>query len=93
MCWNQWIEETSFTRLQGTGHPPQISHRENDTHIEPTASLPAVQIQVASSLRAPVSSRIIARRLAEGHLVLRRPLRVLPMTSTHRRLRLEWCHA
>ncbi|GFT57231.1 transposable element Tcb1 transposase [Trichonephila clavipes] len=31
--------------------------------------------------------------LAEGHLGLRHPLRVLPLTSTHRRLRLKWCHA
>ncbi|GFX67924.1 transposable element Tcb2 transposase [Trichonephila clavipes] len=29
-------------------------------------------------------------RLAEGHLGLRRLLRVLPLTPTHRRLRLEW---
>ncbi|GFU40036.1 transposable element Tcb2 transposase [Trichonephila clavipes] len=32
------------------------------------------------------------RRLAEGHLGSRRPLHVLPLTPTHRRLRLEWCH-
>ncbi|GFS81268.1 transposable element Tcb1 transposase [Trichonephila clavipes] len=31
--------------------------------------------------------------MAERHLGSRRPLRVLPLTSTHRRLRLEWCHA
>ncbi|GFV14261.1 uncharacterized protein TNCV_1163841 [Trichonephila clavipes] len=29
---------------------------------------------------------------AEGHLGSRRPLRVLPLTPTHQRLRLEWCH-
>ncbi|GFY26067.1 transposable element Tcb2 transposase [Trichonephila clavipes] len=43
------------------------------------------------SLGTPVSSRTIRRRLAEGHLGSRRPLRVLPLTPTHRRLRLEWC--
>ncbi|GFT02106.1 transposable element Tcb2 transposase [Trichonephila clavipes] len=32
-------------------------------------------------------------RLAEGHLGSRRPLRVLPLTPTHRRLHLEWCRA
>ncbi|GFV12070.1 transposable element Tcb1 transposase [Trichonephila clavipes] len=31
--------------------------------------------------------------LAEGHLGSRRPLRLLPLTPTHRRLRLEWCRA
>ncbi|GFT64277.1 uncharacterized protein TNCV_5134361 [Trichonephila clavipes] len=32
-------------------------------------------------------------KVAEGHLGSRRPLRVLPLTFIHRRLRLEWCHA
>ncbi|GFX85604.1 transposable element Tcb2 transposase [Trichonephila clavipes] len=49
--------------------------------------------QVAPSLWAPVSSRTIRRRLAEEHLVSWCPLHVLPLTPTHRRLRLEWCHA
>ncbi|GFX20109.1 transposable element Tcb2 transposase [Trichonephila clavipes] len=49
--------------------------------------------QIAPSLGAPVSSRTIRRCLAEGHVVSRRPLRVLPLTPTHRRLRLEWCIA
>ncbi|PRD23420.1 UNVERIFIED_CONTAM: Transposable element Tcb2 transposase [Trichonephila clavipes] len=31
--------------------------------------------------------------LAEGHLGSRRPLRVLPLTPTYRRLLLEWCRA
>ncbi|GFT70561.1 transposable element Tcb2 transposase [Trichonephila clavipes] len=38
---------------------------------------------VAPSLGALVSSRTIRRRLAEGHLALWRPLRVLPLTPTH----------
>ncbi|GFX54199.1 transposable element Tcb1 transposase [Trichonephila clavipes] len=42
---------------------------------------------------APVSSRTIRRLLAEGHFGSWRPLRVLPLTPTHRRLRLEWCRA
>ncbi|GFW47815.1 transposable element Tcb1 transposase [Trichonephila clavipes] len=48
---------------------------------------------VAPTLGAPVSSRTIQRRLAEGHFLSRSPLRVLPLTFTHKRLRLEWCHA
>ncbi|GFW89465.1 transposable element Tcb2 transposase [Trichonephila clavipes] len=58
----------------------------------PTASSAAIQAQVAPSLMAPVSSRSIRRHLAEEHLGSRRPLRVLPLTPTHRCLRLEWCH-
>ncbi|GFV77702.1 transposable element Tcb2 transposase [Trichonephila clavipes] len=90
--------EMSFTRRQGSGRHLQTSRRE-DRHIErnacvqPTASSVAIQAQVAPSLGAPVSSRTIRRRLVEGHLGSWRPLRVLPLTPIHRRLRLEWCHA
>ncbi|GFU77558.1 transposable element Tcb1 transposase [Trichonephila clavipes] len=59
----------------------------------PAASSTAIQAQVAPSLGAPASSRTIRRHLAEGHLGSWRALRVLPLTPTHRRLRLEWCHA
>ncbi|GFW73878.1 HTH_Tnp_Tc3_2 domain-containing protein [Trichonephila clavipes] len=68
------------------------SHRE-DRHIvknareQQTALSAAFQAQIAPSLGAPVSSRTIRKRLAEGHLGLRRPLRVLPLTPIHRRLR------
>ncbi|GFS86242.1 uncharacterized protein TNCV_661131 [Trichonephila clavipes] len=43
--------------------------------------------------RGHVSSRIIRSCLAEGHLGSRRSLRVLPLTPTHHRIRLEWCRA
>ncbi|GFW66506.1 transposable element Tcb2 transposase, partial [Trichonephila clavipes] len=58
-----------------------------------TASSAAIQAHVAPSLGTPVSSKTIRRRLAEGHLGSRRPLHMLPLTPTHRRLRLEWCRA
>ncbi|GFX94781.1 HTH_Tnp_Tc3_2 domain-containing protein [Trichonephila clavipes] len=50
----------------------------------PTASSAAIQAQVAPSLGAPVSSRTIRRRLAEGHLGSRRSMRVLPLTPAYR---------
>ncbi|GFT85076.1 transposable element Tcb2 transposase [Trichonephila clavipes] len=87
-----------FTQRPGSGRPRQTSRRE-DHHIvriarvQPTASSAAIQAQVAPSPEASVSSRTIRRRLAEGHLGSRRPLRVLPLTPTHLRLRLEWCRA
>ncbi|GFU11571.1 transposable element Tcb2 transposase [Trichonephila clavipes] len=93
-CWNQWIREISFTRRAGSGRPRQISRREDrhivrNARVQPTASSAAIQAQVAPSLGALVSSRTTRRCLAEGHLGSRRPLRVLPLTPTHRRLRLE----
>ncbi|GFU99012.1 transposable element Tcb2 transposase [Trichonephila clavipes] len=61
--------------------------------IYPNASSAALQAQVAPSLGAHVSSRTIRSHLAEGHLGSRYPLRVLPLTPTHQRVRLKWCHA
>ncbi|GFT93425.1 HTH_Tnp_Tc3_2 domain-containing protein [Trichonephila clavipes] len=86
----------SFTRRSDSGRPRQSSRREDrhmvrNVRVQPTASSAAIQAQVAPSLRAPVSSRTIRRRLADGHLGSRRPLRVQSLTPTHRRLRLEWC--
>ncbi|GFX26889.1 transposable element Tcb2 transposase [Trichonephila clavipes] len=78
------------------GRPRQISRREvrhivRNARAQPTASSAAIQVHVAPSLVAPVSSRTIRRRLAEGHWESRCPLRVLTLMPTHRRLRLEWC--
>ncbi|GFX57210.1 transposable element Tcb2 transposase [Trichonephila clavipes] len=95
------IRDMSFTRRPGSGHLRQISHREDrhivrNARVQLTASSAATQAQVAlkaPSLKDPVSSRTIRRRLAEEHLGSRYPLRVLPLTITHRHLRLEWCRA
>ncbi|GFV33028.1 uncharacterized protein TNCV_1390851 [Trichonephila clavipes] len=43
--------------------------------------------------RGPCDFSNLTKRLAEGHLGSRHPLRVLPLTPTHRHLRLEWCRA
>ncbi|GFT68879.1 HTH_Tnp_Tc3_2 domain-containing protein [Trichonephila clavipes] len=76
---------------------PQANRREHrnirNARVQPTASSATIQAQVAPSLRAPVASRAIRRRLAEGHLGLRRALRMLPLTTTPRGFRLEWCRA
>ncbi|PRD21260.1 UNVERIFIED_CONTAM: Transposable element Tcb2 transposase [Trichonephila clavipes] len=97
-CWDQWIREMSFTRRPGLGRLRQTSRREDchivrNARVQPTASSAVIQAQVVPSLGAPVSSRTIQRYMAEGHLGSRRPLQVLPLTPTHRRLHLEWCYA
>ncbi|GFW49323.1 transposable element Tcb2 transposase [Trichonephila clavipes] len=84
----------SFTRSPGSGRPRQTSRREDhhiirNARVQPAASSATLQAQVAPSLGASVSFQTIRRSLAEGHLGSRRPLRVLPLTPTHRRLRLE----
>ncbi|GFX60245.1 transposable element Tcb1 transposase [Trichonephila clavipes] len=50
--------------------------------------------QTQDALDRPVVDKTATstrRHLAEGHLGSRHPLRVLPLTPTHERLRLEWC--
>ncbi|GFV65376.1 transposable element Tcb2 transposase [Trichonephila clavipes] len=96
--WDQWIRKLLFTRRPGLECPRQTSHREDchivrNVRVQPTASSAAIQAQVAPSLGAPVSSRTIRGSLSSGHLRSRRPLRMLPLTPTHRRLRLKWCRA
>ncbi|GFY15861.1 transposable element Tcb2 transposase [Trichonephila clavipes] len=88
----------SFTRRPDSGRLRQASRREDrhivrNAHVQPAATLAAIQAEVAPSLGTPVSSRTIRRRLAERHLGSRCPIRELPLTPIHRRLRLEWCRA
>ncbi|GFU56304.1 transposable element Tcb2 transposase [Trichonephila clavipes] len=97
-CWNQWIRKMLFTRRPGSGRPRLTSRQENrhvvrNARVQPTASSAAIQAQVVPSLGAPVSSRTMRRCLGEGYSGSRHPLRVLPLTPTDRRLRLEWCRA
>ncbi|GFV87521.1 transposable element Tcb2 transposase [Trichonephila clavipes] len=96
--WDQWIRELSFSRRPGSERPQQTSRRKDrdivrNSRVQSTVSSAAIQAPITFSLGAPVSSRTIRRRLDEGHLGSQRPLRVLLLMPTYRRLRLEWCRA
>ncbi|GFU40606.1 transposable element Tcb2 transposase [Trichonephila clavipes] len=93
-CSDQWIRDNSFTQRPGSGRPRHTSRQENrhivrNARVQLTASSTAIQAQVTPSLGAPACSRTIRRHLAEGYLGSWRPLRVLTLTPTHRRLRFE----
>ncbi|GFU82207.1 transposable element Tcb2 transposase [Trichonephila clavipes] len=88
----------SFIRRPDSRRPQQTSRREDhhivrNARLQPTASSAIIQTQVEPSIGTSMCSRAIQRRLAEGHLGSRLPLRVLPYTPSYRRLHLEWCHA
>ncbi|GFU89864.1 transposable element Tcb2 transposase [Trichonephila clavipes] len=70
----------SFIRRPNSGHPRHTSRRENRHIVRNAASSAAIQAQVAPLLGAPVSSRTIRRRMAEGLLGSQRHLIVLPLT-------------
>ncbi|GFV53053.1 transposable element Tcb2 transposase [Trichonephila clavipes] len=82
-----------ISMMEGGWSARRVARQLGPPDCVPTASSAAIQAQVAPLLGAPVSSRTMRRRLAEGHLGSRCPLGVLPLTPTHRRLRLEWCPA
>ncbi|GFU17292.1 transposable element Tcb2 transposase [Trichonephila clavipes] len=69
----------SFTQRPGSECPRQTSRREDchivrNARVQVTASLAAIQVQVAPSLGAPVSFRTIGRHLAEGHFGITTPI-------------------
>lgn len=70
---------------------PSPGQEQEDRHARVASSLSTIQTQVAPSLHYLVPVRTAARHLAERHLVLWRPLLVLPMTPTYRRFHLECC--
>ncbi|PRD33178.1 UNVERIFIED_CONTAM: hypothetical protein NCL1_18224 [Trichonephila clavipes] len=85
----------SFTRRSCSGRPQQTNRRDGHRIIRnamrrANCFIPPIQAQVVCILWAHVSSRTILRCLVEGHLVSQRLLRVLPLTPTHRRFRLEY---
>ena len=96
MCCDQWACESTHAWRPGSGRGRQTTRREDrliarQARTTPTASSSSIHAAVAGALRNRVSTRTISRRLVEGGLVSRRPLRVLPLTATHRRLLLQWC--
>ncbi|GFX90201.1 transposable element Tcb2 transposase [Trichonephila clavipes] len=51
-----------------------------------------IQLKAEDADRMNAESELFQRHLAEGHLGSRHLLRVLPLTRTHRRVCLKWCH-
>ncbi|GFW38389.1 transposable element Tcb2 transposase [Trichonephila clavipes] len=74
-CRDQWMRE---------GHL-------HEDQAQDALDRPVAEKTIPPSLGSPVSFRTIRKRQAEGHLLSRSPLCVLPLMPTHRRLRLEWC--
>ncbi|GFV90163.1 transposable element Tcb2 transposase [Trichonephila clavipes] len=97
-CWDQWISRDVIYMKKRPRTPSKDQSSSSLPHHKKCTRTANYFIgrhlgKVAPSVGAPVSSRTIRMRLAEGHLESRCPLGVLPLTPTHRRLRLEWCRA
>ncbi|GFW33297.1 transposable element Tcb2 transposase [Trichonephila clavipes] len=83
MMQGDWTTRRVARQAQDVFDRPVVEKTVTSCRVEPAASFAAVQTQVAPSLRFPMSSRTIARYLVVGHLVSRRPLRVLSKIPTH----------
>lgn len=96
-CWDKCMRENShFSPNPGRLHQTNNSEERYIIHhapIAPNSSLFTIQTQVAPLLKAPMSVRSIPMYLAKGHLVSRRPFRVLSMTPPDLYFHLEWSRA
>ncbi|GBO40675.1 hypothetical protein AVEN_66299-1 [Araneus ventricosus] len=93
-CWEQWTRDGTYVRHTGSGATRKTTRREErrivwQALVDPTVTRSTTQ----SDVGVPVVPQTISRRLAEANLQSKRPVRVLPLTPKHRRLRLQWCHA
>ncbi|GFS81603.1 transposable element Tcb2 transposase [Trichonephila clavipes] len=84
--WSAWRVARQLGRSRQTNRR-EDRHIVRNGHVQTAASSGAIQATVATSL----SSRTIRRCVAEIHFGKRHPLRLPPLTPTHRRLHLEWC--
>ncbi|GBM75241.1 hypothetical protein AVEN_200475-1 [Araneus ventricosus] len=93
-CWEQWTRDCTYVRRTGSGATRKTTKREErrivwQALVDPTVTRSTTQ----SDVGVPVVPQTISRCLAEANLQSKRPVRVLPLTPKHRRLRLQWCHA
>lgn len=96
--WRRWLAQGHVARARGPGAARVTSAREvrrirRHAVAAPHATSTSILQHVQDTLDVPISTRTISRRLVEGGLHSRRPLRRLPLTPQHRRARLAWCRA
>ncbi|GBL89169.1 Transposable element Tc1 transposase [Araneus ventricosus] len=93
-CWEQWTRDGTHVRRTGSGATRKTSRPEDRRILRQALVDPTVtRSKIQSDVGMPVVPQTISRHLEEANLKSKRPVRVLPLTPKHRRLRLQWCHA
>ncbi|GBM72231.1 hypothetical protein AVEN_83908-1 [Araneus ventricosus] len=93
-CWEQCTRDGTYVRRTGSGATRKTTMREDRRIVwQALADSTVTRSAIQSDVGVPVVPQTISRRLAEANLQSKRPVRVLPLTPKHRRLRLQWCHA
>ncbi|UYV64942.1 K02A2.6-like, partial [Cordylochernes scorpioides] len=94
--WKQFIETGTIKRKEGSGRKRKTATSE-DRYLVVTAKrhreMTAIQLsnELSSATGTRISRQTVYRRLHEGALYARRPMVCIPLTSAHRRTRLNWC--
>ena len=93
--WNQWREEGRTQRRAGTG-PRNVTTAQDDRHLvrmavtDRTASTTVLSRRWSTATGLDLSASTVHRRLSRAGLVAHMPLRRLPFSRDHQRLRLQW---
>ncbi|KAJ8884371.1 hypothetical protein PR048_016228 [Dryococelus australis] len=93
--WNQWIEDGCTQRRAGTG-PRNVTTTRDDRHlvrmavVDRTASSTVLARHWSTATGVDLSASTVRRRLLRAGLIARMPLRRLPLSRNHKRLRLQW---
>ncbi|GFX52433.1 transposable element Tcb1 transposase [Trichonephila clavipes] len=95
--WQRFQDDGNVSRCYSTGHP-RVTMPNEDRYIylavtakrnrRSTAS--DLSRQLSSATGTTVSRQTVYRRLGHIDLYARRPVRCVPLTATHCRLRLTW---
>ncbi|GFU62132.1 HTH_Tnp_Tc3_2 domain-containing protein [Trichonephila clavipes] len=89
--WKRFQDDVNVSRCYSTSRPPVTSPNE-DRYLKVTAKRNCTDLsrQLSSATGTTVSRQTMYRRLGHIGLHARRPVRCVPLTATHCRLRLTW---
>ncbi|UYV80547.1 hypothetical protein LAZ67_19000535 [Cordylochernes scorpioides] len=94
--WKQFVATGTIKRKEGSGRKRKPATSE-DRYLVVTAKrhkeMTAIQLsnELSSATGTRISRQTVYRRLHEGALYARLPMVCIPLTSAHRRARLNWC--
>ncbi|GFS89261.1 transposable element Tcb1 transposase [Trichonephila clavipes] len=93
--WQQFQNDDNVSRCYSTGRP-RVTTPNEDRYLSVTAKKNRrstesyLSCQLSSATGTTVSRQTVYRRLKHIGLYTRRPVRCVPLTATHCRLRLTW---
>ncbi|GFS47161.1 transposable element Tcb1 transposase [Trichonephila clavipes] len=95
--WQRFQDDGNVSRCNSTGVAPELQRRmRTGIYLAVTAkrnrrsTASDLSRQLSSATGTTVSRQTVRRRLGHIGLYARRPVRCVPLTGTHRRLRLIW---